>query len=95
MYEFLTLLNINRVTPKKESFSCVPPPLLNREVVSFSRYEEGRACPVSGSISVVNDFTRTYPIETVIPTSFEGGQKFTSERLPTSEHQLKCGYTSA
>jgi hypothetical protein len=43
----------------------------NQEVVSFSRYTEGRACPVSGSISVVNDLTRTHPIETRIPTSLE------------------------
>jgi len=49
------------VTPgKRKAFSA---PL---DVFSFSRYAEGRACPVSGSISVVNDLTRTHPIETVI-----------------------------
>ena len=45
------------------------------EVVSFSRYAEGRACPVSGSISVVNVLTGTHPIETVIPTPLEEAPK--------------------
>jgi hypothetical protein len=55
----------------------------NQEVVSFSRYAEGRACPVSGSISVVNDLTGTHPIETRIPTSLEEAKlqiDFISER---------------
>jgi hypothetical protein len=58
------------VDPTKRKL-FVPP----QEVFSFYRYAEGRACPVSGSISVVNDLTRTHPIETVIPTSFEGAPK--------------------
>lgn len=60
-----------------------------QEVLFFSRYAEGRACPVSGSISVVNNLTSTHPIE----TSFERAPKrldFRAGNLPTSEHQLKC-----
>lgn len=75
-------------SPQKKRKLFVP-----QEVFSLSRYAEGRACAVSGSISVVNDLTRTHPIETVIPTSFEGAPKrlyFRAGNLPTSEHQLKC-----
>jgi hypothetical protein len=59
----------------------------NQEVVSFSRYAEGRACPVSGSISVVNDLTGTHPIETRIPTSLEEApnrKNFRAGNLPTN-----------
>lgn len=63
----------------------------NQEVVSFSRYAEGRACPVSGSISVVNDLTGTHPIETRIPTSLEEApnrKNFRAGNLPTNSNVL-------
>jgi hypothetical protein len=56
----------------------------------YERNLLGRACPVSGSISVVNDLTGTHPIETRIPTSLDEAPNrlyFRAGNLPTTRNR--------